>query len=315
MTEICKGLDGVSEDDVAYGITPPGYRLPAGLRLGPVRLQVSDLARSTEYYEEVLGFRVIDRDEGVVALGPHGADEVLLELRGGAIATPPARPPRLGLYHVAYLLPSRADLGRFLRHLGELGVRAGASDHYVSEAIYLNDPDGLGIEVYADRPRSAWWTKGRELEMATVPLDVPAVLAAAGESKWGGLPAGTTVGHIHLHVGNLETAADFYHRALGFDKVVWSYPGALFLSAGGYHHHLGMNIWAGNRAEPAREDEPRLSEWTIELPDPENVSAAARSLEEAGYPVERTPEGAGFVTRDPWGTALRVRVAGKVLQG
>jgi len=295
--------------DAGYGIAPPGFRLPARTRLGPVRLQVSDLERSLDYYGEVLGFRVVGRDAGGAALGPRDSDEILVELRGGASAVAPGHPPRLGLYHVAYLLPSREDLGRFLRHIAELGERAGASDHYVSEAIYLRDPDGLGIEVYADRPRSTWTTNGRELRMATVPLNVPELLAVTGDSRWNGLPSGSTVGHVHLHVGDLDDAAHFYHEALGFDTVVWSYPGALFLSAGGYHHHLGLNTWAGSRAEPAHADEPRLMEWTIEVPDAESVAAAARSLETAGYPVERSSDGADFVTRDPWGTALRVRAA------
>lgn len=310
MADVHQSLDG-GASEAGYGIAPPGFRLPAGIRLGPVRLQVSDLDRSLEYYREVLGFRVLRRGDGTAELGPHDADDLLVELREGASDATAAARRRLGLYHVAYLLPSRADLGRFLRHLGELGERAGASDHYVSEAIYLQDPDGLGIEVYADRPRSVWETSGREVRMATVPLNVRELLEAAGDSRWNGLPAGTRVGHIHLHVGDLESAADFYHRALGLDKVVWSYPGALFLSAGGYHHHLGLNIWAGAHAEPARMEEPRLVEWTIKVPDTASVIAAARSLEEAGYPVEREPEGDGFVTRDPWGTELRVRVAGE----
>lgn len=314
---------GTGAAEAGYGIAPPGFRLPPATRLGPVRLQVSDLERSLAYYREVLGFRLLHREAGCAALAAHGADEVLVELRagadvaggaaahGGTVVHGGAARRRLGLYHVAYLLPSRADLGRFLQHLSELGVRAGASDHYVSEALYLQDPDGLGIEVYADRPRAVWERSGREVRMTTAPLNVPEVLGAAGESRWSGLPAGTTVGHVHLHVGNLDEAAAFYHEALGLDKVVWSYPGALFLSAGGYHHHLGLNTWAGERAEPARAEEPRLLEWTIEVPDTVTVAAAARSLEEAGYPVERAAEGGGFVTRDPWGTQLRVRVAGK----
>jgi catechol 2,3-dioxygenase len=314
MTDSRQAAPGAANGAAAeagYGITPPGFRLPAAIRLGPVRLQVSDLERSLDYYREVLGFRLLRREAGTAALAAHGADDVLVELREGACATGGAVRRRLGLYHVAYLLPSRADLGRFLRHLGELGERAGASDHHVSEALYLQDPDGLGIEVYADRARALWETSGREVRMATAPLNVPEVLGAAGDSRWSGLPAGTTVGHLHLHVGNLDEAAAFYHEALGLDKVVWSYPGALFLSAGGYHHHLGLNTWAGVHAEPARTDEPRLLEWTIEVPGTATVAAAARSLEEAGYPVERAAEGDSFVTRDPWGTELRVTATGE----
>jgi catechol 2,3-dioxygenase len=138
--------DGAA-DEAGYGIAPPRFRLPAGIRLGPVRLQVSDLERSLDYYQEVLGFQLLRREAGTAALGPQGADDILLELREMAGVPAAAARRRLGLYHVAYLLPSRTDLGRFLRHLSEIGERAGASDHYVSEALYLQDPDGLGIEV------------------------------------------------------------------------------------------------------------------------------------------------------------------------
>src|SRR5690606_740815 len=146
---------------------------------------------------------------------------------------------RLGLYHFAILVPDRATLGRFVAHLAATGVRFGASDHLVSEALYLRDPDGLGIEVYVDRPRSEWATSRRKLEMATEPLDLARVASAGQGEAWGGQPAGTRIGHVHLRVADRERSATFYHHGLGLDKMVWSYPGALFLSAGGYHHHLG----------------------------------------------------------------------------
>ncbi len=295
----------IAGDEVdRVGIAPDGHRLAAETRLGPARLQVSDLERSLDYYQKVLGLRRLDRDGGQATLSARGADHalVILEERAGAAAVP-AR-GRLGLYHFAILLPSRADLGRFLRHLSELGERVGASDHDVSEAVYLSDPDGLGIEVYADRPRSAWKTNGRELRMATNPLDVSAVLREAGDGSWSEMPAGTRMGHVHLHVGDLEQAAAFYHQGLGLDKVVWSYPGALFLSAGGYHHHLGLNVWAAG-APAAGEADARLLEWTLELTDAYQVGMVAESLEAAGYPVERASAGE-IVTQDPWGTRLRV---------
>ena len=194
-------------------------------------------------------------------LGARGEEGPLVVLRERSGAAPVPRHGRLGLYHFAILLPSRAELGRFLRRLAELGVRAGASDHFVSEALYLSDPDGLGIEVYADRPRDQWEADGREIRMATVPLNAAELVAEAGEERWDGMLAGTVMGHLHLHVGDLVEAEAFYHRALGLDKVVWSYPGALFLSAGGYHHHLGMNTWAAG-APPAGEDDAKLLEWT-----------------------------------------------------
>ena len=176
------------------------------------------------------------------------------------------------------------------------------SDHLVSEAIYLTDPDGLGIEVYADRPRATWRSRGRQLVMATEPLDARELIAAGGGEPWTGMPAGTVIGHVHLHVGDLAAAEAFYHAALGFDKVVWEYPGALFLSAGGYHHHLGTNTWAAGPA--AAEDQARLLSWDIVVPTAHDAGAAAESLANAGYPVELTNH--GWVTRDPWGTTLRL---------
>lgn len=220
---------------------------------------------------------------------------------------------RLGLYHFAILLPDRPALGRFARHLGEIGARAGAGDHLVSEAFYLTDPDGLGIEVYADRPRSTWLRVGRELMMATDPVDVAGLLQAAGDAPWTGMPAGTAIGHVHLHVGSIEAGAAFFSEALGFDRTVWHYPGALFLGAGGYHHHLGANTWAGSGAMPPAADDARLLEWTIELPDAASLAGAAESLARAGYAAERDASGREepeVVTRDPWGTQIRLRLAG-----
>lgn len=292
---------------IACGIAPEGHRLPAATRLGPVRLQVTDLDRSLDYYRSVLGLDLMKVEHGAAALAAHGEDRPLIVLREHTDAAPIPTRGRLGLYHYAVLLPTRADLGRLLRHLSDVGERPGASDHHVSEALYLRDPDGLGIEVYADRPRSAWETNGREIRMETDPMNTADVLREAGNAPWTGPPAGTTMGHVHLRVGDLDRAEAFYHRGLGLDKVVWSYPGALFLSAGGYHHHLGLNTWAAGAA-PADDAEAKLLEWTLELPETESVAAAAESLEAAGHPAERSADGE-FVTRDPWGTQLRVRVA------
>lgn len=290
-----------------YGIAPEGYRLPAATALGRVELQMADLARSLDYYQRVLGFRLLERDEGSARLAAYGDDRVLLELRerAGAAAVPPRG--RLGLYHFAILLPTRADLGRFLLHLAQIREQVAASDHLVSEALYLRDPDGLGIEVYVDRPRSAWTTVGREIAMETAPLDKLDVVRAAGETRWGGMPAGTRMGHVHLHVGDLVTARAFYHEVLGLDRTVWNYPGALFLSAGGYHHHLGLNTWAAGAA-PAGDDDARLLEWTLELPDADAVEQAAESISAAGHQLDRIGTGE-VVTSDPWGTHLRLKVA------
>ena len=287
-----------------YGVRAPDYRLPDATHVGRVRLQVSDLERSLDYYQHLLGFRVMERRGVEATLAPHGEDVALLELRErkGARAVP--RRGLLGLFHFAILLPDRASLGRFLAHLAERNAQAGASDHLVSEAIYLQDPDNLGIEVYADRPRSSWEREGDQLAMTTIPLDVADVMAAGGGVPWSGMPKGTVIGHVHLHVGALDAAEAFYHQALGLDKMVWNYPGALFLSAGGYHHHLGTNTWARGAASASDED-AKLVEWELVLPSSTDVAAAARSLRAAEFPVDEASGSA--VVRDPWGTQLRIR--------
>jgi catechol 2,3-dioxygenase len=178
----------------------------------------------------------------------------------------------------------------------------------VSEAFYLQDPDGLGIEVYSDRPRSAWRRVGRQLMLATNPIDMRGVLSAAHDQPWAGMPAGTSVGHVHLHVGDLAQAMAFFSEALGFDRTTWNYPGALFLGAGGYHHHVGTNTWAGARATPAAPDDAQLLEWTIELPDTATLAGAAESLSNSGHPVS-AEEGGDISTRDPWGTRIRLRLS------
>lgn len=288
----------------SYGEAPKGHRLPEATRLGRVVLQVADLARSLRFYEHVLGFRVVSQSDGTAKLAAHASDRVLVELRERAGAKPVGGRGRLGLFHFAILLPDRPSLARFVRHLSEIGVRAGAGDHLVSEAFYLNDPDGLGIEVYADRPRDTWQRVGRELMMATDPVDIAGLVAVAGPLQWVGMPNGTTMGHVHLHVGDIARASAFYSDAVGFDRIVWSYPGALFLAAGGYHHHLGTNVWAGPNAPSAAEDEARLVEWTIELPTLADVDAVAVQIARAGFALTRDEDDA--VARDPWDTQVRL---------
>jgi catechol 2,3-dioxygenase len=249
----------------------------------------------------VIGLRVITARD-TATLGPHGDDRPLVTLQTSPGVTN-ARRGDLGLYHFALLLPERAALGRFAAHLAERDVRVGAADHLVSESLYLWDPDGLGIEVYADRPRNSWRLNGRELAMTTDPPDIRSVMAAGGGIAWDGTPAGTTMGHVHLSVGSLEVAEDFYHRALGFDKTVWNYPGALFLAAGGYHHHLGTNTWSSGPSPSP--DQAQLLEWELVVPSQNDVAAAARSLQSAGYASERTAD--GVIAADPWGSRVHIR--------
>ncbi|HWA15786.1 MAG TPA: VOC family protein [Gemmatimonadales bacterium] len=281
---------------------PRGHRLPGALRLGRVSLQVAHLTRSADWYERVLGLTVVGTSATRLDLGtPDGTALVHLHERRGAVPVP--RRGRLGLFHYALLLPDRPSLGRFVSHIGEIDEPVGASDHLVSEAIYLTDPDGLGIEVYADRPRESWRQEGDSLAMATLRLDVRDLVRSAGDTRWTGMPDGTTMGHIHLHVSNLEQGAAFYHSALGLDRLRLQLPGALFMSAGGYHHHLGTNIWAPD-ARPAEEGDARLLEWNITLPNQTAVNATYDSLAGAGYTTAR--DGDAVTAADPWGTALRL---------
>ena len=296
--------DGVAALPGSYGEAPSGFRLPDSTQLGRVKLQIADLSRSLEFYQAVLGLREVERGDSWSVLAARGDDTPLVELHEHPGATSPPRRSRLGLFHFAILVPDRKSLGSFAKHLAAIGAYAGASDHQVSEAFYLQDPDNLGIEVYADRPRDTWKRVGRELMMATDPLDVAALVGAAADAQWTGMPGGTRIGHMHLHVGNLSEASEFFSEALGFDRMVWHYPGALFLSAGGYHHHLGTNTWAGAGARAPAPDDARLLEWTIQLPDAATLEALAQSLTHAGHHIERN-DGISLITRDPWGTQIR----------
>jgi catechol 2,3-dioxygenase len=250
--------------------------LPADAHIGQVSLTVRDLQQSLLFYRDVLGFSEL----GPGRLGPAGG-RVLIELheRTDAIAKPRRSS---GLFHFAILVPSRAALGRSLRRLAEKRwPMSGAADHLVSEALYLNDPDGLGIEIYRDRPRDTWRVADGELAMATDPLDLQAIHDEPGaEAPWNGLEAGTITGHVHLHVPHIDTAETFYCGRIGFDPVVRRYPGALFVSAGGYHHHLGLNTWAGIGAPPPPENAVGLRSFTIESKNisPQNVHDEATAV-------------------------------------
>jgi catechol 2,3-dioxygenase len=290
----------------SYGEKPAGYRLPDDLKLGAVKLQVSDLNRSIDYYNETLGLRTIDKTAMTASLAAEGENEPLVELKVRKGAKPAPRRGRLGLFHFAILLPDRPSLGRFVKHLGEINAQAGAGDHLVSEAFYLQDPDNLGIEIYADRPRNSWRRIGRELMMATDPVDVGGLVALAGDTKWSGMPKGTVMGHLHLHVGDLAAANAFYGEAIGYDRMVWQYPGALFFGAGGYHHHLGNNTWAGAGATGPGPDDAQLLEWRMKLPGAEALEALGRSLHDKGF--KTTLDEGALVAKDPWGTTVRLGV-------
>ena len=291
----------------AIAQAPLGYRLPPDAHVGRVVLQVSDLDRSLEYYSSTLGLRQAGGSAATgvqpdparwATLAPHDDERILVELRERRGAPRLPERGRLGLFHFAIVVPNRPSLGRFLRSLIDRHVPLGAADHMVSEALYLTDPDGLGIEVYRDRPRGEWIVRDGQVMGGSDPLDTAGLLDAAAGDAWQGMPPGTRMGHVHFHVGDLDRARVFYHQGLGLDHVNWRFPGAMFLSAGGYHHHVGVNTWAQG-APPAAFHEARMVEWELVLPSRSEVEAVSRSLTAAGH----SPVVENAVTRvaDPWG--------------
>ena len=276
--------------------------LPATLRLGAVDLTVRDLDRSVAWYESALGLRVHDRGEGSAALGD--GDEVTVVLHEDPQAQPAGR--HAGLYHYALLYPSREELARAAVRLAATRTPVqGASDHRTHEAIYLPDPDGNGIELAADRPRDAW---PRDLGYSggPAPLDVEDLLATIeGETPSERVGAGLRMGHLHLHVGDVEEALRFYRDVLGF-QLQAHLGSAAFVSAGGYHHHLGINVWNGQGAGPAPAHRAGLRHWTVELPA-DDVAAVRGHVEAAGLATE--PFAGGFLVRDPWRTAVAFTAA------
>jgi catechol 2,3-dioxygenase len=260
-------------------------------RMGLVELSVSDLDRSLAYWQDAIGLRVLSRENGTAELG---ADEPLVRF----VEEPGARPAQgfTGLFHVALLVPDRASLGRFLAHAGRERIPlTGLSDHAVSEAIYLRDPDYHGIEVYADRPREQW--EGHVSQtMTTLPLDTDSLLAEAADAEFAGLPDGTRVGHVHLCVSDVDETIGFYRDRLGMGLTAHRADQAAFLSAGGYHHHIGGNTWETRGAPPAPEGTARLRRFTIVLPDDEEVERVAGRI-------------GGTEVRDPSGNLLVLAAA------
>jgi catechol 2,3-dioxygenase len=213
------------------------------------------------------------------------------------------RSGRLGLYHYALRLPARADLGQFLLHLEAIGEPWAGSDHLFSEALYLTDPDGITVEVYADRARETWTRRGPDLISAIDPLDRGALVAAAADARWSGFPAGGDMGHLHFFVGDLSEAERFYVAGLGFEPSTRLLPGALFVAANGYHHHVGLNVWAAG-SPIAGPGDAGLDEWALELHSREALAALVASARATGIePEER--EGATLAT-DPWGIRVRL---------
>lgn len=262
--------------------------LPPDTQIAYVRLVVRDMKRALAFYHDALGLRMLSGNAQQTLLAADSAGSFLIELIANAHAIPQPR-RSAGLYHVAIRLPSRAALARTIYRLVALGVRfQGASDHQVSEAVYLADPDGNGLELYRDRPRSEWRMDGAQVTMGSDPLDTEALLREGVHDygTWTGIEPATDIGHVHLHVSNLARAEAFYCDALGFDVMQRNYPGALFVAAGGYHHHLGLNIWAGEGVPPPPENAVGLRALGIRIPDAGAWSAVLDRLRAAGATVE-----------------------------
>ena len=285
----------------------PTTSIAAATALGAVSLTVSDLARSRAFYETGLGLAVRELEDGALAFGVAGEAE-LVRLSGDASAAPLDR-RATGLYHLAILFPSRLDLAHALARLAQVRWSLdGVADHLVSEALYLSDPDGNGIELYRDRPRDEWTYVGGQLEMATLPLDLQGLadeLSAAAEPQ-PQAPAGTTIGHVHLQVADIPAAEAFYHGILGFDVTTRGYPGALFVSAGGYHHHLGLNTWHSAGSGPAAPGSVGLRSFEVVLPDAVELRRVVDRVRAAGQAPERETADSAAV-RDPSGNLVILR--------
>jgi len=267
-------------------------QLPAHTHIGAAHLIVADLGRALDFYGNQLGFKELRRAGATVVLSADGATPhiVLTEQRGAA-----PKPPRsTGLYHVAIRFPDRPALARAFRRLVTLRYPFGGfSDHAVSEALYLADPDGNGLEMYVDRPREAWPRLGDQIQMVTEPLDVDDLLAQADldPSPWQGVHPHTDIGHVHLHVSDLGRAKAFWVDLIGLDIVVdFSSHAALFVSAGGYHHHLGLNTWAGKNPPPP--NAVGLRSFQLVIPEAAALEAVIARLDGAGGALERLPGGA-----------------------
>jgi catechol 2,3-dioxygenase len=276
--------------------------LPAATAIGAVTLRVADAQRSLRWYRDMLGLELIEQSPERLVLGAGGQPFLDLEVRPGAT---PRDENTTGLYHVAILVPDRPSLGGVLARIAAAGVRLGASDHLVSEALYIWDEDNNGLEIYRDRPRDEWKWDGHEVRMATDPLDLrnlgQAAIAAGKERE--PMPAGTRIGHVHLQVGDIAKAGAFYCDVLGFEKTAGRH-GALFVSAGRYHHHIGMNIWHSRNAPPPSANAAGLVIFEIVVPDRAALASAKARLEAAGVETEKDGDGLRF--QDPWRTAVRI---------
>lgn len=276
--------------------------IPEDTRLGPIQINVPDLSRSIQFYLQALGFQLRNRTEKSAWLNAGKAEPILVLMEKGK-GNPPAG--TTGLYHMAILVPSRYDLARSIRHLMESGWPIGGyADHGVSEAVYLSDQDGNGIEIYRDRPRTEWPYRNGQVQMVTDPIDLDGVLGElqGKEGQEGGLNPDTRLGHVHLKVSSIPEAINFYVNILGFNLMQRFGPRAGFVSAGGYHHHIGFNTWESDGAPPLPPGSPGLGYFTIILPNREELGKIANQVRQADIPVETFEQ--GWLVKDPAGNSI-----------
>ncbi len=274
------------------------------IEIGLVQIRVSNLERSLAFYQNVVGLSVLQQSGREAEMTADGQN-VLLILREIENAKVLRRNSVAGLYHFAILVPDRPSLGLVLRNLINSGIEVGQGDHLVSEALYIQDPDNNGIEIYRDRPKDTWKHDAvGHVVMTTDPVDVDGLLAASEGLQWNGLPAGTIIGHVHFHVGDLGKAKEFYIDLLGFELTAHYGDAAMFISAGGYHHHIGLNVWAGQGAPAAPTDAAGIDYFTLLLPNEEERTAVVKRVRGAGYTVVEENGVPAF--KDPWNIGIKL---------
>ncbi|WP_121638911.1 VOC family protein [Virgibacillus sp. Bac330] len=269
-----------------------------------VSIYVTNLEYSLAFYQYLFDFSLLEKSQHQAVLSANGATPILTLEQPESVLS--KQQGRTGLYHFAILLPNRSDLASFLQFCLEEQIPFGASDHHVSEAIYLTDPDGNGIEVYRDRPSSRWKWDDDQIMMTTYQLDTAGLLAEPS-SNWEGAPKESLIGHIHLHVNNLEQVKAFYVKILGFTEVA-HYPGALFLSTGDYHHHIAINVWNGENALPPEKYSAGLKYFSIAFPKAQAIDLIHDQLKKKGWHAIRAKDGEGLYVDDPSGNEIFLSV-------
>ncbi|RCW52380.1 VOC family protein [Halanaerobium sp. ST460_2HS_T2] len=270
-----------------------------------ISLRVRDLEESLEFYTEIMGFKILEEKKNKVRLSVNNSTPIVTLVYSEDIIE--KIPNRTGLYHYAMLMPKRYQLGTFLKNLREKNYDiTGGADHGVSEAIYIKDPDGNGIEIYSDYKSSEWPQSNGQIEMITDPLDYKELLSETGDKKWNGMPEKAKIGHIHLHVSDLEKSEKFYVQGLGFNIIQKLGGSALFLSTGGYHHHIGLNTWNGVGAAPLPENAAGMEYYTIKFPDQESRSESIENLKQLGYQVRE--EDNDIFTEDPAANSIKLDI-------